>query len=202
MWGRFFVTVTVLGLLLSVTCAQGLGGVSVEIDLQEQMAYLIEDGRVVLASPISSGRHGHLTGRGSFKIVEKERNHFSNMYGKIVDARGNTIIADADSDMPLPPGGRFEAAPMRYFMRFNGAEGMHAGYLPGYPASHGCVRMPENNAIAFFETVQVGTPVTVFGSTPRGRSTPADAFGDRRRRQRPVDRWTQDRIYNPMPWGR
>jgi hypothetical protein len=199
----FFVILAVLGLCLSAAHAQGPGGVSVEIDLQEQMAYLIEDGRVVLASPISSGRHGHLTARGSFKIVEKERNHFSNMYGKLVDARGNTILADADADMPVPRGGRFVPAAMRYFMRFNGAEGMHAGYLPGYPASHGCVRMPENNAITFFETVQVGTPVTVFGSTPRGRSMPTDAFGDRRRRQqRPIDRWTQERIYNPMPWGR
>ena len=46
---------------------------SVEIDLQEQMAYLLRDGRTVLASPISSGRYGHLTQSGSFKVVEKER---------------------------------------------------------------------------------------------------------------------------------
>ena len=198
----FLAVVVVLAASVCFTQAQGPNGVSVEIDLQEQMAYLIDNGYVILASPISSGRYGHLTTRGSFKIVEKERNHFSNLYGKIVDARGNTIVADADSDMPVPRGGRFVPAPMRYFMRFNGAEGMHAGYLPGYPASHGCVRMPENNAIAFFETVQVGTPVTVFGTTPRGRVTPSDAFGNRRRRQQPVNRWTQERIYNPMPWGR
>jgi len=91
------------------------------------------------------------------------------MYGKIVDARGNTIVADADADMPVPPGGKFIPAPMNYFMRFNGADGMHAGYLPGYPASHGCVRMPERLAIAFFNSVSVGTPVTVFGRTPVGR---------------------------------
>ena len=52
-------------------------------------------------------------------------------------------------------------------MRFHEADGMHAGYLPGYPASHGCVRMPEQLAIAFFHAVDVGTPVTVFGRTPR-----------------------------------
>jgi len=46
---------------------------------------------------------------------------------------------------------------------------MHAGYLPGYPASHGCIRMPEQNAIAFFNAVEVGTPVHVFGRTPRTR---------------------------------
>ena len=142
---------------------------SVEIDLEEQTAYLLQNGRPVFASPISSGRYGHLTRTGSFKILEKERTHYSSMYGKIVDARGNTIVADADADMPVPRGGKFIPAPMHYFMRFTGADGMHAGYLPGYPASHGCVRMPQQYAIAFFNSVSVGTPVTVFGRTPVGR---------------------------------
>ena len=141
---------------------------SVEIDLEEQMAYLLQNGRPVLASPISSGRYEHLTRNGSFKILEKERTHYSSMYGKIVDARGNTIVADADADMPVPRGGKFIPAPMHYFMRFTGADGMHAGYLPGYPASHGCVRMPQEYAIAFFNAIDVGTPVTVFGRTPTG----------------------------------
>ncbi len=144
-------------------------GTSVEIDLEEQTAYLLQNGRPVLASPISSGRYGYLTRPGSFKILEKERSHHSSIYGKIVGARGNTIMADADADMPVPRGGKFIPAPMHYFMRFNGADGMHAGYLPGYPASHGCVRMPEQYAIAFFNSVGVGTPVTVFGRTPVGR---------------------------------
>jgi lipoprotein-anchoring transpeptidase ErfK/SrfK len=139
---------------------------SVEIDLQEQMAYLLQNGRPVLASPISTGRYGHLTKTGSFTILEKERTHYSSLYGKIVDARGNTLVADADADMQVPQGGKFIPAPMNYFMRFRGADGMHAGYLPGYPASHGCVRMPQEYAIAFFNAVQVGTPVTLFGRTP------------------------------------
>jgi lipoprotein-anchoring transpeptidase ErfK/SrfK len=142
---------------------------SVEIDLQEQRAYLLQNGRPVLASPISSGRYGHLTKTGSFTILDKERSHYSSMYGKIVDASGNTVVADADADMQVPRGGKFIPAPMNYFMRFNGGDGMHAGYLPGYPASHGCVRMPEQYAIAFFNAVQVGTPVTVFGRTPVNR---------------------------------
>jgi lipoprotein-anchoring transpeptidase ErfK/SrfK len=143
---------------------------SVEIDLGEQMAYLLQNGRVALASPISSGRYGHLTEKGSFKVLEKKRTHYSSMYGKIVDSRGNTIVADADADMPIPPGGKFIPAPMHYFMRLvGGADGMHAGYLPGYPASHGCARMPEQYAIAFFNSVSVGTPITVYGRTPTGR---------------------------------
>jgi hypothetical protein len=144
-------------------------GYSVEIDLQQQMAYLIRGRQLVLSSPISSGRSGHLTETGAFKVIEKERNHVSSIYGKIVDRSGNTVVADADVDMKVPAGGRFIPAPMRYFMRFHGADGMHAGYLPGYPASHGCVRMPEDMAIAFFNAVDVGAPVHVFGRTPLQR---------------------------------
>ena len=156
--------------LLAATALFGQNpSTSVEIDLEEQTAYLVQNGRPILASPISSGRYGHLTRSGSFKILEKERPHYSSMYGKIVDAAGNTIVADADADMPVPRGGKFIPAPMHYFMRFAGADGMHAGYLPGYPASHGCVRMPQQYAIAFFNSVSVGTPVTVFGRTPVGR---------------------------------
>lgn len=154
--------------------AQSPGGYSVEIDLQEQTAYLIQDGRAVLSTPISTGRAGHSTETGAFQLIEKERNHYSNMYGQIVDARGNTVVSDADADMPVLRGGKFVPAAMRYFMRFNGAIGMHAGYLPGYAASHGCVRLPEANAIAFFNAVETGTPVTVFGITPRGRTRSSD----------------------------
>jgi lipoprotein-anchoring transpeptidase ErfK/SrfK len=159
------------------------GRTSIEIDLQEQMAYLVRDGHVVLSSPIASGRIGKETTRGTFKITQKERNHFSNLYGKIVDAWGNTVVADADVDMPVPRGGRFVPAAMRYFLRYNGAEGMHAGVLPGYPASNGCVRLPEARASAFFRAVEIGTPVTVFGTTPRrrGRQQQWDYLGQRGR---------------------
>jgi lipoprotein-anchoring transpeptidase ErfK/SrfK len=152
-------------LLLGAAAAHAQSAYSVEIDLEEQTAYLVRGRQVVLATPISTGRSGHLTETGSFKIIEKERNHFSSLYGKIVDRNGNTVVADADADMAVPRGGKFLAAPMRYFMRFHDAIGMHAGYLPGYPASHGCVRMPERNAIAFFNAVEVGSPVHVFGKT-------------------------------------
>lgn len=156
-------------LLAGASSGEAQSAYSVEIDLEQQTAYLIRGRRIVLASQISSGRSGHLTETGSFKIIEKERNHFSSLYGKIVDARGRTVVADADADMKVPRGGKFLPAPMRYFMRFHGATGMHAGYLPGYPASHGCVRLPEQNAIVFFNAVEIGTPVHVFGRTPRTR---------------------------------
>ena len=169
--------------------AQNENPYRVEIDLSQQTAYLIRGRRVVMQSPISSGRYGHLTSTGSFKVIEKERNHHSSIYGKIVDRYGRTVVADADVDMKVPAGCRFVSAPMPYFMRFHGSDGMHAGYLPGYPASHGCVRMPDQLAVAFYNAVEVGTPVTVFGRTPRGGGYSRFGFGPQP--QRP-----------PMPWFR
>lgn len=143
----------------------------VEIDLAKQRAYLLKDGKTIAESPISSGRAGHLTPTGDFSIIEKDPNHLSTLYGKIVDrSSGRTVISGADAAMPVPKGCKFERAPMKHFMRFEGAAGMHAGILPGYPASHGCVRMPPSKAELFYKTVTMGTPVHVFGTTPVGRS--------------------------------
>lgn len=193
--------------LASVVAAEG-NPFRVEIDLQDQVALLLRGRGVVLESPISSGRYGHLTQTGSFKVLEKEINHHSSIYGKIVDANGRTIVADADIDMKVPRGGKFVPAPMRYFMRFHEADGMHAGYLPGYPASHGCVRMPEQLAIAFYRAVDVGTPITVFGRTPRTRGD----FPSGPRWQRGMQPWFARPIgpgfqpqydpRNPDPWWR
>jgi lipoprotein-anchoring transpeptidase ErfK/SrfK len=166
-WGRgIFVR---LLLIASGASAWAQSPYRVEIDLEQQTAYLIQGRRVVLASPISSGRSGHLTETGAFKVIEKEQNHFSSLYGKIVDRNGRTVVADADADMAVPRGGKFIPAPMKYFVRFHGATGMHSGYLPGYPASHGCIRLPERDATVFFNAVEIGTPVNVFGRTPRTR---------------------------------
>jgi len=116
------------------------------------------------------------------------------------------VVADADADMKVPRGGKFIPAPMRYFMRFNGADGMHSGYLPGYPASHGCVRMPDEMAIAFFNAVDVGTPVHVFGRTPLQRDyfrfgpQPAQRRYQQRYQPRfdlPSDPRWRDPVYDP-----
>lgn len=188
---------SIIALSASVTSASGQSpSTLIEIDLRDQTAYLIRNGRAVLCAPISSGREGHFTETGSFKVIEKERDHFSNLYGRIEDARGNTIVADADADMPVPRGGRFVPAPMRYFVRFNSALGMHAGYLPGYPASHGCVRLPEEKAIAIFNAVEVGTPLRVFGRTPRGRKMQEARLQRPRRNALPND----PRASYPAPW--
>jgi lipoprotein-anchoring transpeptidase ErfK/SrfK len=61
----------------------------------------------------------------------------------------------------MPPGCRFDGAKMTHFMRIVGGIGMHEGFLPGYPASHGCIRMPARMAEIFFHNVSIGTPCTI-----------------------------------------
>jgi hypothetical protein len=154
-------------LLCTAAALHGNTPVSVDIDLTEQKAYLLLEGRAVYETPISSGRASYPTPTGTFSVTEKDLDHYSSLYGRIVDEDGDTIVADADSDMPVPPGGRFVPAPMKYFIRFNGAVGMHAGVLPGYAASHGCVRLPKSKAVLFFNTVEIGSTVRVYGRAPR-----------------------------------
>ena len=139
---------------------------AIEVDLTQQKAFLLQDGKIVYESLICSGRPTHRTPTGNFQILEKDENHVSSLYGKIVDAKGKTLVRDADADMPVPPGAKFVQAPMKHFLRFDGATGLHAGYLPGYPASHGCVRMAPVRAELFFNIVEIGTPVKVYGTPP------------------------------------
>jgi hypothetical protein len=185
--------------VFAIACAAGPAHAqrpetSIEIDLQKQTAYLTRNGRAVLSTPICTGRPGHLTETGSFHVLEKERYHYSSLYGRIVDPYGRTVLPDADADMRVPRGCKFVPGSMHYFIRFDGPTGMHAGILPGYPASHGCVRLPKENAIAFFNAVEVGTPVTVFGHTPR--------VTNRTRLRKMSSRfWPNDpRGYYPAPW--
>ena len=139
-----------------------VGSPSVTIDLSDQIAYFYKGGELVGQSAVSTGKSTHRTPTGSFKITQKNADHASNLYGKIVDSNGNVVVAEADSRKDkVPSGGKYIGAPMPNFMRFNGGVGMHAGYLPGYPASHGCVRMPEYMSAHFFNHVNYGTPVKV-----------------------------------------
>lgn len=139
------------------------GSPSVTIDLRQQQARFYKGGRLVGVSLVSSGREGYSTPSGNFKIMQKSKNHVSNLYGDYVDAAGNVVVANVGvkSD-PMPPGARFRGAPMPYFMRITSSGvGMHAGFLPGFPASHGCIRMPEHMAEVFFANIAQGTPVRV-----------------------------------------
>jgi len=138
------------------------GSPSITIDLAEQKAFFYKAGRLVGVSMISSGREGFSTPSGNFKIIQKNKDHVSNLYGDYVDGQGNVVVSNVGvkSD-PKPAGTSFRGAPMPYFMRVHGAVGMHAGFLPGFAASHGCIRMPERMAQIFFANVSHGTPVRV-----------------------------------------
>ena len=138
------------------------GKPSVKISLGEQRAYFYKSGQLVGISQLSTGREGLNTPVGHFSIVQKDVSHVSSLYGDYVDAAGNVVKANVDVNKdPKPPGTHFKGAPMPYFMRIVGGVGMHAGYLPGYPASHGCIRMPEFMAENFFKSVSAGTPVSI-----------------------------------------
>jgi len=138
------------------------GKASIKIKLSEQRAYFYKGGELVGVSQLSTGREGTGTPTGTYKIIQKDQDHVSNLYGDYVDEADNVVVPNVGVNKdPKPPGTRFKGAPMPYFMRIVGGVGMHAGYLPGYPASHGCIRMPEFMAENFFNSVANGTPVTV-----------------------------------------
>lgn len=138
------------------------GPTKIVISLQEQLVALFKGGRLVGLSPISSGREGYDTHPGNFKVTEKDIDHRSSLYGAFVDQAGNVVVQDVNTRTDTAPAGtRFVGADMRYFMRINGAIGMHQGYLPGYPASHGCIRLSAKMAPLFFAATPQGTPVEI-----------------------------------------
>ena len=113
-------------------------------------------------SRCSTGKKGFATMAGNFEVTQKDRNHLSNLYGSFVDGGGKVVRRDVDtSKMKVPPGCSFQGAKMPFYMRFNAGYGLHAGYVPDYPASHGCVRLPRAMAEHLFESCQVSTPVIV-----------------------------------------
>jgi hypothetical protein len=138
------------------------GAPLVKIYLKEQRAYFYKGDVLVGVSQVSAGREGHNTPAGSYKIIQKDKDHASSLYGDFVDATGNVVQKDVEMGKdPKPPGAIFKGAPMPFFMRITGGVGMHEGYLPGYPASHGCIRMPGKMAEIFFNNVDLRTPVEI-----------------------------------------
>jgi len=138
------------------------GKPSITISLREQRAYFYKSGVLVGVSQLSTGREGLNTPYGHFSIIQKDQNHVSSLFGDYVDEAGNVVKPNVDiTKDPKPPGTHFKGTPMPFFMRIVSGTGLHAGYLPGYPASHGCIRMPEFMAENFFKSVSLGTPVTI-----------------------------------------
>jgi len=131
--------------------------------LSKQRAYLYVANQIAGDSPISSGRRNGWTPKGDFMILEKDPNHYSSLYGDFIDGSGRTVRSGVSSKIDSAPSGtHFRGAAMKFFMRLTQAGvGMHVGICPGYPASHGCIRLPREMAEIIYTHVGVQTPVTV-----------------------------------------
>ena len=130
------------------------GPVVVVVSLPQQRVHVYRNGVRIAASTISSGRRGYETTPGVFPIIERQAEHYSNKY---------------------------DNAPMPFMLRLSyDGTALHAGHLPGYPASHGCVRLPLAFAEQLFGTVRRGTVVVVADAkmpaeiTAPGWLTPVD----------------------------
>lgn len=135
----------------------------IKINLTQQKAFFYKGGQLAGVSKISTGKEGRGTPSGSYKVIRKIKDHRSSSYGMFKE-KGTGRIVDDDAEAhnePVPPGCYYEGAPMFNYLNFAPAVGMHTGYLPGYAASHGCVRMPDKMAQKFFQNAEVGTPVIV-----------------------------------------
>jgi len=132
------------------------------VELAEQRAYLFHHGDIIAVSTVSTGREGYATPAGKYRVIQKDISHRSTLYGAYVK-NGRVVKANVNVKKDKKPADAvFVGAPMPYFLRINGAVGLHAGHVPGYPASHGCIRLPPREARRFFHAVQVGTPVIVY----------------------------------------
>jgi hypothetical protein len=120
------------------------GPVVVLVSIPKQWAVVYRGGVRIAASSCSTGRPGHTTPSGVFVVLQKDQHHHSSTYNN---------------------------APMPYMERLTwGGVALHAGNLPGYPASHGCIRLPLEFAKLLFGVTTLGTPVIIADADP--------AYGD------------------------
>ncbi|NEX19849.1 L,D-transpeptidase [Thiorhodococcus mannitoliphagus] len=109
------------------------------ISLSEQAFTYKENDQIVRTGPISSGAKGYPTPTGRFAILSKDKDKVSSRYTNQLGMQ----------------------AWMPYAMQFHGHYFLHEGWLPGYPDSHGCVRVGEKDARFLFATMKIGDAVTV-----------------------------------------
>ena len=120
------------------------GPVAIIVSLPEQRVYVYRNGVEIAVSTCSTGKPGHETPTGVFTILQKDKNHHSSTY----------------NNAPMPNMNRLTW----------GGIALHAGNLPGYPASHGCVRLPMDFSAKLFGITHIGTPVIIANA----KSAPAD----------------------------
>jgi lipoprotein-anchoring transpeptidase ErfK/SrfK len=153
---------TVTDLVTSHVPERHSGRASIVVDLGEQEAYLYRGKHRTASSRISSGREGYRTPTGRFQVIRKDEDHRSSIYGDYIDDSGRVVKANVDSRKDSKPThSHFVWASMPFFVEFSPSYGLHQGYLPGAPASHGCIRMPYWKARQFYAAAHIGTTVIV-----------------------------------------
>jgi lipoprotein-anchoring transpeptidase ErfK/SrfK len=137
--------------------------INILVSLSRQRLYATVGQDVAIDSPICSGKAARRTPTGNFTVLQKDPDHRSSVYGNFVDSSGRIVRGGVSALIDAAPSGtHFEGAPMKWFMRLTWeGVGMHVGILPGYPASHGCIRLPADVAQALYTKVKVGTAVKV-----------------------------------------
>jgi hypothetical protein len=155
-----------------------VGPMLMVVSLAEQRAYVYRNGVLIGITTVSTGRKGHETPTGVFTILQKDRDHVSSIY---------------------------DAAPMPYMERLTwGGVALHAGGLPGYPESHGCVHLPSEFARRLFAISETGMTVVIAAGADVPSAvahpsflTPIDSRGqalpDRTLRPEEVMRWQPER---------
>ncbi|WGD48945.1 L,D-transpeptidase family protein [Bradyrhizobium sp. CB1650] len=128
--------------------AKPQGPLVIVVSIDRQKVTIYDSNGVFAESPVSTGMKGHSTPMGVFSVIQKHKFHHSNIYSN---------------------------APMPYMQRITwSGVAMHAGVLPGYPASHGCIRMPMAFAVKMWNWTKMGARVIVTPGqmTPRSFSHP------------------------------
>ncbi|HIX20499.1 MAG TPA: L,D-transpeptidase family protein [Candidatus Akkermansia intestinigallinarum] len=133
------------------------------ICIPQQRARLYVNNRVALDWPVSTGTYGHETPTGVFRVMEKDKDHKSNRYGRFINENGRTTNSNADLSKGLPKGHTFRAAGMPNWLRLTpDGVGIHGGrVVAGRRLSHGCIRTPYDVAAKLFEHAVVGMPVYI-----------------------------------------
>ncbi|KPF65174.1 L,D-transpeptidase family protein [Porphyrobacter sp. AAP60] len=136
-------------------------GVLITISLQSQQMHVFRDGALWRSSPVSTGKRGKETPAGVFAILQKKKFHRSNLY----------------SNAPMP------------FMQRLTWDGIaiHAGRLPGYPASHGCIRLPDEFARELFKITGATSTAVIVVDEPLANDAEALALARRTEALVPID---------------
>ena len=120
------------------------------VSLATQRAVLYRNGLPIAITTVSTGRSGHRTPTGIFTVLERDAVHYSSLYN---------------------------SAPMPHMQRLTwGGVALHGGDLPGYPASHGCIRLPRAFARLLFGVTRLGMTVVITNEAAVPRVAPADAL--------------------------